>query len=72
MVLKEVDKATLRSEGCKFSAAYATVSYEWQSLFEKVNFRRLVLSSDDLEYFLGVVTRRHSKNPAYSIPTEYI
>lgn len=61
-------------------AAYATVSREWQELFEAATFGKLVLDDVDLDPFSKVLERRHKKagkRPATSggfsntVPVEY-
>lgn len=73
-VLGEVGKATSSSPGSgrKTLALYATVSTDWQLFFEKINFRRLVLSSEDLVNFHEMIIRRQSKEPAWTMRIEHI
>lgn len=65
MILEE-----LQNQG-ELQAPYAQVSNEWRVFVERSTFRRLVLSSGDLDTFAGLIARRRT-NVHLQVPIRHI
>ncbi|KAB5526266.1 hypothetical protein GE09DRAFT_1292901 [Coniochaeta sp. 2T2.1] len=61
----------LRDQG-ELHARYAPVSHEWRVFVERSTFRRLVLSSADLDVFHALIARRRHRNVHLQVPIGHI